>query len=95
MVLARPCCPVTARVTPAIGQAARAAGARNPALRPAGMHWQSRYSTGPPPESGQDRGEAHECYGNIGHEDRDAHAVEPEPPNRSQLPPSVRTAMAS
>jgi hypothetical protein len=41
-----------------------------------------RYRTRTPPESGQDRREAHERYGGIGCEARDTHGVDPEPPEQ-------------
>ena len=43
-----------------------------------------RYHTRTPPEDGQDRRQARECYGDIGSEDRDAHGVEPEPPEQDR-----------
>ena len=71
---------MTARIAPAIGGPVRAGGSggiRHFDLP--GCTGRPRYRTRSAPESGQDRGEAHECYGNIGAEDRDAHGVEPEP----------------
>jgi hypothetical protein len=42
----------------------------------------TRSHTRTPPESGQHRREAHERYGGIGSEARDAHGVDPEPPEQ-------------
>ena len=69
---------MAARVIPAMGRltrVGRSAGRRHSGLL--GRTARLRYRTRTPPENGQDRREARECYGNIGSKARDAHGVEP------------------
>jgi len=74
---------VAARVIPAIGDPTRAGlgvGPWHRDLLDCTARWW--YHTRAPPNSGQNRRETHECYRKVGSEDRDAHGVEPEPPEQ-------------